>query len=241
VIDDEHSPPRESSTEDDSGDTGSPKSRSSFWRELPVLVAVAVVVALLVRSFVLQSFWIPSGSMENTLQRGDRVLVNKLVYDFRDPRRGEVVVFVSPMDWRSDPADEDFIKRVIATGGDTVSYDSDKERISVNGQPLNEDSYLYTDPATARQDLPSRDDYEFSVSVPAGRLWVMGDHRAASGDSREHYLRTGGDIEDATISVDALVGKAFVQMWPMDRLEWLTVPATFGAVPDPAAGAVTSP
>lgn len=210
------------------------RQKGSFWRELPILLAIAVVVALLVRTFALQSFWIPSGSMENTLRRGDRVLVNKLIYDFRDPRRGEVIVFKAPQSWRGRPDDEDFIKRVIAVAGDTVSYDARDGRISVNGQPLDESNYIYTNPDTGRQDLASKDGYEFEVTVPNGRMWVMGDHRGSSGDSRENYIRSGGDVVQATIPVDALVGKAFLLMWPMDHWDWLTIPDTYTAVPRPA-------
>ncbi|WP_415646170.1 signal peptidase I [Stackebrandtia soli] len=227
---------------DDADDTAeqsdaedSPKKKSgSFWKELPILLAIAVVVALVVRTFVMQSFWIPSGSMENTLQLDDYVLANKLVYDFRDPERGEVVVFEAPTSWRSNPAEEDFIKRIIAVGGDTVSYDASTQRISVNGHELDESAYLYTDPMTGIQQSPSKDDFEFTVTIPEGRLWVMGDHRWASGDSRERYLRSGGDIEAATISVDAIVGKAFVLVWPIDRWDWLTIPDTFDGVGEPA-------
>src|SRR5262245_40248394 len=93
------------------------KPRSTLWRELPILLGVAVVVAVLVRAFVLQTFFIPSESMENTLLINDRVLVNKLVYDFRDPRRGEVIVFTSPVEWRTDQNEKDFIKRVIGVPG----------------------------------------------------------------------------------------------------------------------------
>jgi len=94
--------------------------RSTFWRELPILLGVAIVVAILVRAFVLQTFYIPSESMEHTLNINDRVLVNKLVYDFRAPQRGEIVVFNSPPSWRGDPTETDFIKRVIGIGGDHV-------------------------------------------------------------------------------------------------------------------------
>src|SRR5215813_14694445 len=100
--------------------TPTPKARSSFWRELPILLGVAIVVAILVRAFVLQTFFIPSESMENTLLIKDRVLVNKLVYDFRSPHRGEIVVFTAPDSWRNDPSEVDFIKRVIGVGGDHV-------------------------------------------------------------------------------------------------------------------------
>lgn len=223
-----------STSADTDADEPEPEPRKgSFWRELPILLAIAVVVALLVRTFALQSFWIPSGSMENTLQRGDRVLVNKLIYDFRDPERGEVIVFKAPQSWRGSPGDEDFIKRVIAVGGDTVAYEARKGRITVNGRTLDESSYIYTNPANGKQDLPSKDGYEFSVTVPKGRMWVMGDHRGSSGDSRENYLRGGGDVRQATIPVDAVVGKAFLLMWPVAHWNWLTIPDTFADVPDP--------
>ena len=209
------------------------RKKGSFWRELPILLVVAVVIALLVRTFALQSFWIPSGSMENTLQRGDRVLVNKLVYDFREPERGEVIVFKAPVSWRGSSGDEDFIKRVIAVGGDTVSYDAAEGHISVNGHQLDESGYIYTNPETGKRDLASKDGYEFQVTVPPDRLWVMGDHRGSSGDSRENYIRGGQDVQRATISVDAVVGKGFLLMWPASRWRWLSVPPTFADVPQP--------
>ena len=117
------------------------KKRGSFWRELPILLGVAIVVAILVRAFVLQTFYIPSESMEHTLNINDRVLVNKLVYDFRDPRRGEIVVFNSPQSWRGDPSETDFIKRVIGVGGDRVVCCDAQHRLTVNG------CLLYTSPS----------------------------------------------------------------------------------------------
>lgn len=203
------------------------KARGSFWRELPILVGVAILVAVLVRAFVLQTFFIPSESMEHTLNINDRVLVNKLVYEFREPHRGEIVVFKSPMEWRSDPREEDFIKRVIGVGGDRVVCCDELGRLVVNGQPLDED-YLYTNGAGIA-DRPSED--EFDIVVPEGRLWVMGDHRSHSGDSREQYSQHG-DVVRATIPVDAVVGRAFVLFWPPSRGDWLTVPETFERVPD---------
>ena len=202
------------------------QKKSSFWRELPILIGVAIVVAVVVRAFVLQTFYIPSESMENTLNIYDRVLVNKLVYDFRDPHRGEVVVFKAPMDWRSDPAEEDFIKRVIALPGDRVVCCDAKGRISVNGKVLDE-PYLYKD-ENGTQDPPSAD--EFNVVVPPDRLWVMGDHRSQSGDSREHFKETGDPVA-STIPVDSVVGRAFLLFWPMSRGSWLDVPETFEGVP----------
>jgi signal peptidase I len=201
---------------------------NTFWRELPILVVVAFVVALLVRVFVLQTFYIPSESMEHTLDINDRVLVNKVVYDFRGPHRGEIVVFKSPDSWRSDPAEVDFIKRVIGTSGDHLVCCDDQHRLVVNGHALNE-PYLFHD-ADGSADLPS--DEPFDVTVPKGRLWVMGDHRSHSGDSREQYLRTR-DPRAATIPENSVVGRAFVVFWPVSRWKWLTVPSTFDRVPAP--------
>jgi signal peptidase I len=199
---------------------------NTFWRELPILVVVAFVVALLVRFFVLQTFYIPSESMEHTLDINDRVLVNKVVYKFREPDRGEIVVFKSPEAWRSDPAEEDFIKRVIATGGDRVVCCDDQHRLVVNGHSLDE-PYLYRD-IDGTADPASEE--PFDVTVPKSRLWVMGDHRSHSGDSRERFLRTK-DPQASTIPADSVVGRAFVVFWPLSRSKWLGVPPTFEGVP----------
>ncbi|MFD1074878.1 signal peptidase I [Longispora fulva] len=207
----------------------SKKSSGSFWRELPFLLVVAVVVALLVRGFVLQTFYIPSESMEMTLVKDDRVLVNKLVYDFRSPHRGEVIVFEAPQGWRSNPDEKDFIKRVIGVGGDHVVCCNDKNQIMINGVPLDESSYVYDQPGVERDSSPD----PFDVVVPKDRLWVMGDHRYHSGDSREHYVRSSHDATTATISVDSVVGRAFVLFWPFDRARWLSVPDSYDKVSDP--------
>jgi signal peptidase I len=203
------------------------KAQNNFWRELPILLGVAIIVAVLVRAFVLQTFFIPSESMEHTLNINDRVLVNKLVYDFRDPHRGEIIVFKAPLEWRSNPAEEDFIKRVIGVGGDHVVCCDAAGRITVNGRALDEQTYLFHEGADT--DQASED--EFDIVVPPGRLWVMGDHRSHSGDSREQYTRNG-DINRATISDDAVIGRAFVLFWPFTRLTWLSVPQTFEQIPD---------
>lgn len=199
----------------------------SFWRELPILVGVAIVVAVLVRAFVLQTFFIPSESMENTLRIDDRVLVNKLVYDFRDPRRGEIVVFEAPSAWRVNPDKEDFIKRVIGVGGDRVECCDEKQRLVINGQPLDE-PYLYADGNGS--DRASEE--PFDITVPAGRLWVMGDHRSHSGDSRDHFVNTR-DVDTATVPVSSVIGRAFVIFWPVSNTSWLSVPKSFASVPDP--------
>jgi signal peptidase I len=206
------------------------RKRSSFWRELPILVGVAVVVAVVVRAFVLQTFYIPSESMEHTLDIDDRVLVNKLVYDFRDPYRGEIVVFEAPRTWRSNPNEKDFIKRVIGVAGDRVVCCDPQQRLIINGHPLDE-PYLFSD-GDGLSDRASED--PFDITVPSGRLWVMGDHRSHSGDSREQFLRTR-EVEAATIPVEAVVGRAFVVFWPVARSRWLSVPDSFASVPAPAS------
>jgi signal peptidase I len=205
----------------------STRRKSTFWRELPILLGVAIVVAVLVRAFLLQTFYIPSESMEHTLNINDRVLVNKLVYDFRAPRRGEIIVFNSPPSWRGDPTETDFIKRVIGVGGDHVTCCTEG-KLEINGRVLNE-SYLNTDDGA---NLPASPD-PFDIVVPKGRLWVMGDNRYHSGDSRDQYNRTNKDIMAATIPVNSVVGRAFVTFWPLDRATWLTVPGAYGSIPSP--------
>ncbi len=201
---------------------------SSFWRELPILLGVAVLVAILVRAFVLQTFYIPSPSMEHTLNVLDRVLVNKLVYDFREPRRGEIIVFQAPTDWQSGTEGEDFIKRIIGIPGDHIVYDEAVGKLSINGALLDE-PYIFKDSA-GEQDPPA--DGKFDITVPAGRLWVMGDHRSASGDSLEHF-QDSDNVEEATITEDSIVGRAFTVFWPVGRATWLTVPDGFKSIPDP--------
>jgi len=206
------------------------KRRGSFWRELPILLGVAILVAVLVRAFVLQTFYIPSPSMEHTLNVLDRVLVNKLVYDFREPRRGEIVVFKAPQDWQSGTEGEDFIKRIIGVGGDHLVCCDDQQHLIINGHSLNE-PYIYRD-SDGTQDPAA--DGGFDITVPSGRLWVMGDHRSASGDSLEHWEQSQ-DVNEATIQSDAIVGRAFTIFWPVNRATWLSVPKEFDRIPDAAA------
>ena len=174
-------------------------------RESLFLLVCGVVVALLLQAFVFQSFWIPSESMQDTLQVGDRVIVNKL---HGDSERGDIVVFKG---WN----DEDTIKRVIAVGGDTVKCCDAKKRITINGVPLEESSYLYS------EDFPSGDPFE--KVVPKGRLWVMGDHRTASADSRDHEERLG----EGSIPESDVVGRAVAIYWPFSRATVLSRPESF--------------
>lgn len=212
---------------------------SSLMRELPILVFVALALALLIKTFLVQAFFIPSDSMENTLLQGDRVLVNKFASHFGDVKRGEVVVFRDPGGWLPPGADDesgnpvlrgikdvfvfvgllpsssekDLIKRVVGVPGDKVACCTDG-KVTVNGIPLDE-PYIYPG------DKPS--DRQFSVTVPPNRLWVMGDHRSLSADSRVHMADPG----NGTIPEDNVVGRAFVLVWPLDRWSTLGVPETF--------------
>jgi signal peptidase I len=211
------------------------QKRTSFFREFPVLIIIAFLLALLIKTFFVQAFWIPSASMERTLLINDRVLVNKLVYDFRDPRKGDIVVFngdgtgfessettvappsnpfarvmrdISGALGLGAPSEKDFIKRVIGVGGDTVACCDAQNRVLVNGKAINE-SYLFEDNAM-----------KFGpVTVPKGYLWVMGDHRGDSQDSRFN----------GPIPVNKVVGRAFVRVWPLSRIGFLSAPNIYGA------------
>ncbi|MER5650345.1 signal peptidase I [Streptosporangium sp. NPDC002524] len=174
-------------------------------RESLFLLVCGVGVALLLQAFVFQSFWIPSESMQNTLLVGDRVVVNKL---HGDSERGDIVVFRG---WNN----EDTIKRVIAVGGDTVKCCDAKQRITVNGVPIEESSYLFSG------DFPSGEPFE--KVVPEGRLWVMGDHRTASADSRAHEERLG----EGSIPESDVIGRAVAIYWPFSRAAVLSRPETF--------------
>jgi signal peptidase I len=217
------------------------RSRVPGWLEFPVLLVVAVGLAVLIKSFVVQAFYIPSSSMEKTLHgcdgcRGDRILVNKLVYHVRDIKRGDIIVFNGKDNYSDDaapdyvasnpvsgalhrivdfvglaPAGTDYVKRVIGLPGDVVQCCDPQGRVIVNGVPLDE-PYVYQD-----------DHHVFGpVTVPAGRLWVMGDHRNDSQDSRY--------IDPATVPEKDVIGRAFVTIWPPSRWGWLS-PRTYHGVP----------
>ena len=217
---------------DDAGRSGRPGVGARLWRdvrEVAGTVLVALAIAVLVKTFLVQPFFIPSESMETTLLVGDRVLVSKLEPGPLSLERGDVVVFVDPGGWlpvdMAEPgllvrtltfvgllpanSGEHLIKRVIGLPGDTVECCDDSGRLLVNGVPLDE-PYLFAG------DQPSQVD--FSVEVPPGRLWVMGDHRSVSEDSRYHL----GDPGGGSVPLDNVVGRAVLVMWPLDR--WSSVP-----------------
>lgn len=207
-----------------------PKKRSAlaFFKELPVLILIAFGLALLIKTFLIQAFYIPSESMVPTLKVGDRVLVNKLVYRFREPRRGEVIVFVAERDESADnrsfvrkivdtlteglgvsaPADRDFIKRIIGLPGETVEMKDGVVTITeTDGTKLAlKEPYLATD----------KDTTPFGPQkVPPDTLFVMGDNRPNSADSRTRL----GPIKRRDV-----VGKAFVKVWPPRRIGPLSTP-----------------
>jgi signal peptidase I len=216
--------------------------KSSLLRELPVLLLIAFVLALVVKTFFVQAFFIPSGSMEQTLHgctgcTGDRVLVNKVPYWFGEPEPGEVVVFKGPDTWTPEvsvaepgnwaggallwlgravgvapPSEDDFVKRVIAVEGQTVQCCDAEGRVTVDGKPLEEPYIFENTPVESRAFGP--------VTVPEGRLWVMGDHRSASADSRSHV----GDEYGGTVGVDDVIGKAAMIVWPVSRFGLLDSP-----------------
>ena len=202
------------------GDLPTPEERTKkkhllpFWAELPLLVLAALVVAVVIKTFLIQAFYIPSSSMENTLQVNDRVMVNKLAYQFGDLARGDIIVFDDPR--LSEPAVEnvvesvqrnvgeaiglavprsEFIKRVIAVPGETVAINDN--RVYINGILIDEP---YLKPGTSMSDMDA-------TFVAEGEMFVMGDNRNSSQDSRIF----------GTVPIDTIVGKAFVIMWPADR------------------------
>jgi signal peptidase I len=218
------------------------KRKGSFWRELPLLIVVAIVLTFVIQTFLARIYVIPSASMERTLHgcsgcANDRVAVDKVTYRFSDPAPGDVVVFRGPPAWgdngevsnsqRSDnvlvrglqsglslvglapPDEKDFVKRVIATGGQTVACCDPQNRVTVDGRPLTE-PYIYYQPDL---DRTTQDPFP-AVRVPEGQLWVMGDNRNNSADARVH----------GPISVTDVIGKARVIVLPVDR--WSGVPDT---------------
>jgi signal peptidase I len=201
--------------------------KGSVLREFPALIFFALLVSLIIKSFLVQFFYIPSGSMENTLQIKDRVAVNKVPFISKSIQRGDIVVFRDPDKWLSDPeestspiviskikdgliavgilpnpAKQHLVKRVIGVAGDHVVCCDNDKKITVNGKPLTE-PYIY------KGDVPS--DMNFDVTIPTGKIWVMGDHRGASADSRYHT----DDINKGMVPVDKIVGRVVAVIWPL--------------------------
>lgn len=213
------------------------RKQRSFWKELPILIGVALLLTLIIQTFIARVFVIPSESMEQTLHGcagcyGDRVLVDKLVYRFGDPEAGEVVVFERPDTWNrsefssnrssngfvswlqdvgaafglASPNEDDVVKRIVAVGGQTVECCDEKNRVLVDGKPLDE-PYVYWVPGTNTQE-------EFPpIKVPEGMLWVLGDNRNNSCDSRCQ----GGGGKNGLVPVDNVIGKVRYIVLPPSR------------------------
>jgi len=213
-----------------------------LWQETLLLLVIALGLAILIKAFFVQAFYIPSPSMEPQFVKNDRILVQKVSYwGGGSPQRGDIIVFKDPGGWlRAQdtqgpksgvkkvmetiglyPAGGHLVKRVIGVGGDHVICCDTQGRVTVNGQALDEESYLYPG------DFPSGDTFKYTV--PPGKLWLMGDHRSASADSRAHLAAV-----DGTVPVDRVVGRAFVISWPLSRWSWLSdYPDTFDGVRPP--------
>jgi signal peptidase I len=209
---------------------------------LLLLAGISLVVMLLVRGFLVQSFYVPSGSMEPTIEPGDRILVNKLVTG-DGLSRGDVVVFDGTTSFAAaerephqadgfigrtlsgaaslvgvDLGEQDFVKRVIGLPGDHVVCCDEQGRITVNDTPVDE-RYVHAG------DRPS--DLTFDITVPAGRLWVMGDHRSDSADSRSHL----GDPGGGTVRLSDVIGRASATYWPLSRVGGFDTPKLLAEVP----------
>ncbi len=225
-------------------------------RELVVVVVMALVLSFVVKTWLVQAFYIPSESMEDTLVVNDRVVVDKLSPGLIDLKRGDVVVFSDPDHWLAptpkvddgpvingirsalifvgllpNPSDDHLIKRIIGMPGDHVVCCTTSGKLSVNGVPITEP---YVKPGVN----PS--DRQFDITVPAGKIWVMGDNRSNSEDSRFHDA--SGDGSDGSVPIKDVTGRAFAIVWPFARITWLSnYPDTFAAVPKPSAGATSTP
>lgn len=217
-----------------------------FLRDLVVILLVAFLVSFLLKTFLVRSFYIPSESMEHTLQVDDRILVNQLVPDLLDVQRGDIVVFKDPGGWlyprsgeeatgvgkllelvglAADTSNEYVVKRVIGIGGDRVACCDAQGRVTVNGVPIDEPYIVIADGETRASAI------DFDVTVPEGSLWVMGDNRYQSKDSRYNQDQPGKGF----VPLEDVVGRAFVLNWPLSHFSWLSVPAgTFTGVEEAA-------
>jgi signal peptidase I len=218
------------------------KKKVPMWRETALLLLLALVLAVVIKSLFVQAFYIPSPSMEPQFVKNDRILVQKVSYwGSGTPQRGDIVVFADPGGWldsSEDPAPSavtsvlekiglyptggHLVKRVIGVGGDRVACCDAQHRVTVNGHPLDEKSYL------PKGTAPSAD--PFDVRVPKDHLWVMGDNRDDSADSRAHMGQPGGGF----VPDDDVVGRVFALLWPWKRAELIHRPSTFSDVPPPS-------
>ena len=206
------------------------RRKRSFFQEFPVLIVVALLVSLFIKTFLVQFFYIPSGSMENTLQVNDRVAVNRIPFISNNIERGDVVVFRDPDNWLPaadisespfviaklkaglvavgilpNPAKQYLVKRVVGVAGDHVICCNTDGKLTVNGEVMNE-PYIFAG------NVPS--DMNFDVTVPKNKVWVMGDHRGASADSRYHQ----DDINKGFVPVNRITGRVIAVIWPLKNI-----------------------
>lgn len=210
------------------------------WQESLLLLGIALVLAVGIKYFFVQAFYIPSESMEPLFVENDRILVQKISYWGDDrPERGDIIVFKDPGGWLNDaetrtatnvltksleaiglyPSGGHLVKRVVGIGGDRVKCCNSKGQMTINGTPLEETEFL------PENTLPS--DQAFDIRVPAGHLWVMGDNRNNSFDSRGHIGEPGGGY----VKEDLVVGKVWALIWPWKRAERIHTPDTFQGIP----------
>lgn len=229
------------------------------WQESILLMVFAVVLAIVIKAFFVQAFYIPSESMEPGLVKNDRILVQKVSYWGGSPQRGDVIVFKDPGGWlpaseQGDPTSAlakvlskvglyptggHLVKRVIGVAGDTIRCCDDQGRLEVNGQPLDERAYARVEGGDCYGPMPSGENKcDWTAGpVPAGHVFVMGDNRNHSADSTVHMCFE--DVTDCVpghefVADDLVVGRVFTLLWPFDRFEILRRPAEFADVPDPS-------
>jgi signal peptidase I len=210
-----------------------------WFKETSFILAMAILLSVLLRTFVFQAFFVPSESMEDTLLTDDRIIASKLSYRFGDIHRGDIVVFRDPSDWLYNPpqpgglhqtindvmtwigilpsnSGDDLVKRVIGLPGDKVACCSKDARITVNGVAIDETSYIRGE----TNQIP------FSITVPEGRVFVMGDNRGASSDSRFHLEEANG-----TVPIENIVGQVTFRVWPMNRFAKMAAPDVYSQIP----------
>lgn len=235
-----------------------PRKHLPLWQETVLLLAVALVLAIVIKAFFLQAFYIPSESMEPGLVRNDRILVQKVSYwGEGTPQRGDVVVFKDPGGWLSSaetagptgllpelmariglyPSGGHLVKRVIGVAGDTIECCDAQGRLEVNGVPLDEDEFVQQERGVdCRGPMVTQCGRDWRAGpIPEGRLFVMGDNRAHSADSSAHMCRPAAETDcvsgEEYVPVDLVVGKVLVLLWPREHFRWVQRPGTFEDVP----------
>jgi len=231
------------------------KRKLPLWQETILLLGIALVLAIVIKAFFVQAFYIPSESMEPGLIKNDRILVQKPSYWRGDgPSRGDVVVFKDPGGWLNEaetagptsllakslervglyPSGGHLVKRVIGVEGDTIVCCDKEGRIKINGEPLDDASFTKNEKDCQG---PMTGCKWKAGPVPEGTVFVMGDHRDNSADSTVHRCRKG-DTEcvpgNEFVPVDLVVGKVFALVWPSSRFSWVKRPDAFEDIPDPA-------